>query len=685
MLLAGAGAHSSSHASGSKPSGSGTSFSNSSQSSRSTCSSAVVAERISRHAGRCQQVVSGQVLERDGVAGRARARRNRRRDRPPGAGRGRLSGHARRPREMPREEPFGRPRRRCPRSATRRARTSSSSSACSASRSSVGARGRSRTRPCAARSRARRAPAPRPRATRSRVGNANARPAAHAEALDEAAADRERGEQRDLLRGDRRDEALERDRARAAAGTRRGSRRRARSRAARRPRRRTGRGRTGAPSSCSTTGRVVGVERLDVDPARRRGDPHLASADHAVERAVVPEVRQVRPEHAEPLGRELEVVRLGQAQQRRFSTLPARDGMAPTVYDGPRSARSLRFSIDVTPHPAPARRGARRPSGARAGGRIDAAGGGARGTGTSIDDAAPVWSPDGKTIAFASRAGGHWQIYTVHANGGGRRALTSGALDSIDVAWSPEREADRLLARRGRSGDHGRPRLRDECRPAAASARSRTVAAATTSSSTGRPTGSCSRSTGSRTGSGRSTSWRRAARSQHELTPSYGRRRLLGRLVARRQQDRVRPHGSERVRRHLGDERRRLGPEAAHVEPRADDFGSAWSPDGTQIAFQSNRTGRYQIYVWARAAARRRGSRTPRATPASRTGRPTASRSPFQEQVGGNYEIFVAERDRRRRSTSSRTSRSTTPTPPGRRTARRSPSSASGTAATTSM
>src|SRR6185437_8610642 len=56
---------------------------------------------------------------------------------------------------------------------------------------------------------------------------------------------------------------------------------------------------------------------------------------------------------------------------------------------------------------------------------------------SSVDDAAPVWSPDGTKIAFSSRAGGHWQIYTVRANGGSRRALTSGGLDSIDVAWSP--------------------------------------------------------------------------------------------------------------------------------------------------------------------------------------------------------------------------------------------------------
>ncbi len=62
------------------------------------------------------------------------------------------------------------------------------------------------------------------------------------------------------------------------------------------------------------------------------------------------------------------------------------------------------------------------------------------------DDAAPAWSPNGKTIAFASHpggegygsAGGNWQIYIVNAAGGSRRALTSGGLDSIDLAWSPD-------------------------------------------------------------------------------------------------------------------------------------------------------------------------------------------------------------------------------------------------------
>ena len=55
-----------------------------------------------------------------------------------------------------------------------------------------------------------------------------------------------------------------------------------------------------------------------------------------------------------------------------------------------------------------------------------------------MDDAAPSWSPNGKTIAFAGRGAGNWQIFTVNASDGVRRELTSGALDSVDLSWSPE-------------------------------------------------------------------------------------------------------------------------------------------------------------------------------------------------------------------------------------------------------
>ena len=64
------------------------------------------------------------------------------------------------------------------------------------------------------------------------------------------------------------------------------------------------------PEQLRDDGPGLGVERLDVDAAGRRLDPHLARADHAVEAALVPEVREVDAERAEALGREREVVRL---------------------------------------------------------------------------------------------------------------------------------------------------------------------------------------------------------------------------------------------------------------------------------------------------------------------------------------------------------------------------------------
>ena len=65
-----------------------------------------------------------------------------------------------------------------------------------------------------------------------------------------------------------------------------------------------------SPSSFSTTGRGLRVERLDVDAAGRRLDPDLPAADDAVQPAFVPEVREVDAERAEALGGEREVVRL---------------------------------------------------------------------------------------------------------------------------------------------------------------------------------------------------------------------------------------------------------------------------------------------------------------------------------------------------------------------------------------
>jgi hypothetical protein len=56
------------------------------------------------------------------------------------------------------------------------------------------------------------------------------------------------------------------------------------------------------------------VERLDVDPARRRRDRDVAAPDRAVQRGVDVVAREIGAEGDEPSRGELEVVRLGELE-----------------------------------------------------------------------------------------------------------------------------------------------------------------------------------------------------------------------------------------------------------------------------------------------------------------------------------------------------------------------------------
>ena len=51
----------------------------------------------------------------------------------------------------------------------------------------------------------------------------------------------------------------------------------------------------------------------------------------------------------------------------------------------------------------------------------------------------PDWSPDGTHIAFASRRGGSFDLYTMAADGTGTERLTStGDDDEFSPSWSPD-------------------------------------------------------------------------------------------------------------------------------------------------------------------------------------------------------------------------------------------------------
>ncbi len=51
--------------------------------------------------------------------------------------------------------------------------------------------------------------------------------------------------------------------------------------------------------------------------------------------------------------------------------------------------------------------------------------------------AEPVWSSDGRTIAFHSSRDGNPEIYVMNADGSGQRRLTHTPSLDISLAWSP--------------------------------------------------------------------------------------------------------------------------------------------------------------------------------------------------------------------------------------------------------
>src|SRR6266567_4949788 len=65
-------------------------------------------------------------------------------------------------------------------------------------------------------------------------------------------------------------------------------------------------------------------------------------------------------------------------------------------------------------------------------------GGGALQLTQSGHDSSPVWSPDGKTLAFLSSRAGESQVYLLSMEGGEAHALTKLSTGADIVKWSPD-------------------------------------------------------------------------------------------------------------------------------------------------------------------------------------------------------------------------------------------------------
>ena len=52
-----------------------------------------------------------------------------------------------------------------------------------------------------------------------------------------------------------------------------------------------------------------------------------------------------------------------------------------------------------------------------------------------VKDVQPVWSPDGKNIAFASDLDGDFDIFIMNNKGEDQKRLTNNAASDVDPSW----------------------------------------------------------------------------------------------------------------------------------------------------------------------------------------------------------------------------------------------------------
>ncbi len=205
-------------------------------------------------------------------------------------------------------------------------------------------------------------------------------------------------------------------------------------------------------------------------------------------------------------------------------------------------------------------------------------------------DLGPRWSPDGTKLAFYSRRGGTWEVFTINADGTGETRLTSDPYDNHDPAWTPD--GKEIVFSSNSSGSRNIHIMDAD----GTNVRSLTF----------------------------------TADEDVEPAVSPDGLRVLFRRTAGGNADLYTVDMA-------GQDLQRLTTAAAF-----DGHGS-WSPDGTQIAFTSERDGDAEVFVMGADGANPAQLTANSATDARPNWAPDGSRIAFESNRDGDYDIWMME------------------------------------------